>query len=295
MTLDQIRIFIAVAELQHVTRAAANLHLTQSSVSSAIAALEARHGVGLFHRVGRRIELTVEGRLFLQSAKALLAQAQNAEMMLADLGGLRRGLLTVFASQTIANFWLPARIVAYSERYPLVGLSVQIGNTYESMIAVSEGRAEIGLIEGEGEESSLAIDLVAQDRLVLVVGRGHDWAKQTPRLPDELDKTSWAIREKGSGTRSSFEQALTGIGMSIGDLSIAMELPSNEALCAAVSAGHLATVVSTSVAQAGINTGSLVAMPLDLGEREFRLVHHRERNLSRAASAFVDLILEGRN
>ncbi len=65
MTLDQLRIFVAVAERQHVTRAAEALNLAQSAASAAIAALEGRHGAKLFHRVGRGIELTEAGALFL--------------------------------------------------------------------------------------------------------------------------------------------------------------------------------------------------------------------------------------
>ena len=75
MTLDQLRIFVAVAERQHVTRAAQALNLAQSAASAAIATLEARHGTKLFNRVGRRIELTEAGTVFLAEARAVLARA----------------------------------------------------------------------------------------------------------------------------------------------------------------------------------------------------------------------------
>lgn len=290
MTLDQLRIFVAVAELQHVTRAAASLHLTQSTVSSAIRSLEARHDVVLFNRVGRRIELTAEGSVFLESARAVLAQARNAETMLADLGGVRRGVLAVFASQTIANFWLPSRLVAYSGRYPLVELRIRIGNTAESVAAVCEGSADLGLIEGEAAGPWLHMDLVARDKLVLVVGAGHPWSSRPPRLPAELFQTRWAMREAGSGTRSSFEHAIQQFGLAPKDIPVAMELPSNEALCAAVAAGSLAAVVSASVAQAGVEAGRLVIIPLDIGTREFRLIRHKERKLSRAGLAFIQML-----
>ena len=97
MTLEQLRIFIAVAEVQHMTRAAEALGRTQSAVSASIAALESRHGVILFDRVGRRIELTETGRRFLGEARGLLARAAQAERLLDGLGGdvalhrLRRG------------------------------------------------------------------------------------------------------------------------------------------------------------------------------------------------------------
>lgn len=75
MTLDQLRIFIAVAERQHVTRAAEALNLTQSAVSSAITTLEGRHGVALFDRAGRSIVLNRAGEVFLGEARKVLAQA----------------------------------------------------------------------------------------------------------------------------------------------------------------------------------------------------------------------------
>jgi len=86
MTLEQLRIFVAVAEREHMTRAAESLGRVQSAVSAAIAALEERYGTPLFHRIGRRIELTDAGRLFLGEAKAVMARAAAAELALADIG-----------------------------------------------------------------------------------------------------------------------------------------------------------------------------------------------------------------
>ncbi len=77
MTLEQLRVFVAVAERQHMTRAAEALHLAQSAAS---AAMEVRHGAKLFHRVGRGIELTEAGTLFLMEARAVLARAASAEL-----------------------------------------------------------------------------------------------------------------------------------------------------------------------------------------------------------------------
>src|ERR1700756_1164981 len=104
MTLEQLRIFVAVAELQHMTKAARAINITQSAASSAIAALEARYGTKLFHRIGRRIELTEAGRLFLTEARAVLARTSSAEKLLQDLSGLASGSLSLHASQTIANY-----------------------------------------------------------------------------------------------------------------------------------------------------------------------------------------------
>ena len=148
MTLEQLRIFVAVAEREHVTRAAEAIHRTQSAVSAAIAGLEHQSGVTLFHRVGRRIALTEEGRQFLVEARAVIAQADAAERALADLAGMKRGTLTLMASQTIASYWLPPKLVQYRARHPNVTVKAMIGNTAEVADAVEQGRVEIGLVEG---------------------------------------------------------------------------------------------------------------------------------------------------
>lgn len=95
MTLEQLRIF--VAEREHMTEAAKALNLTQSATSAAVAALEVRHGVQLFDRVGRRIKLTEAGRLFLPEARAVLARAEEAVASLDDLTGLKRGNIALVA------------------------------------------------------------------------------------------------------------------------------------------------------------------------------------------------------
>jgi len=129
VTLEQLRIFIAVAERQHVTRAAEALNLTQSAVSSAITTLEGRHGVALFDRIGRGVVLNSAGEVFLNEARKVLAQAQAAEAALADLSGLERGRLSIHASQTIAGYWLPPRLTRFHEAHPGIEIDVAIGNT----------------------------------------------------------------------------------------------------------------------------------------------------------------------
>ena len=107
MTLDQLRIFIAVAGEGHVTRAARALNLTQSAVSAVVSALETRHGVKLFDRVGRGIVLTEAGRAFIPAAQAVLNATGAAQSVLDDLAQETRGRLRIHASQTVASYWLP--------------------------------------------------------------------------------------------------------------------------------------------------------------------------------------------
>src|SRR5215469_327710 len=195
MTLDQLGIFVAVAERQHMTRAAEALNLTQQAVSAAIVALENAHATALFHRVGRRIELTQAGRLFLDEARAVLARAAAAELALAELGGLKRGTLAVQASQTIASYWLPQRLVTFHRTYPEIALRVGIGNTAQVAKAVIDGAAEIGFVEGTIDEPTLACEWLSEDRMVVVVAPAHPWAERDRVAPHELLEGEWVLRE----------------------------------------------------------------------------------------------------
>ena len=237
MTLEQLRIFVAVAERQHVTQAAAQLNLTQSAVSSAVSALEARHDVKLFDRVGRSIVLNQVGEAFLKEARAVLARAAAAEMALADFGGLKRGRLSVSASQTVASYWLPQRLAAFRKAWPGVEVSADIANTTEVADAVLAGAAELGFVEGEVEEGVLSRRRIGADKLVVVVGLNHPWAGREALDAADAPSTDWVLREAGSGTRAVFEAALAKAGVDPATLPVTLTLPGNEAVLTAVEAG----------------------------------------------------------
>jgi DNA-binding transcriptional LysR family regulator len=292
MTLEQLRIFVAVAEREHMTRAAEALNLTQSATSAAVAALEARYATTLFHRIGRRIELTAAGRVFLEEARGVLARAAAAELALAELGGLTRGTLAVQASQTIAGYWLPPRLVAYHDAHPDIDLELTIGNTAEAVAAVAAGHAELGFVEGPVDHQSLTLSVIARDRMMIVVGRGHPWAGRQRIDPGELTNSPWVLREPGSGTRSAFEAALTDFGIALSALDVAMELPSNEAVRAAVEAGAGATALSELVAMPSLASGRLSPVGFDLPERPFYVLRHSARYHSRAADALLKIIAQ---
>ena len=295
MTLEQLRIFVAVAERQHVTQAARAINITQSAASAAIAALEGRYGVKLFDRVGRRIELTKAGETFLVEARAVLARATAAEHTLEDLAGVKRGALTIYASQTITNYWLPPIAARFRARHPGVTLRIIAGNTQQVAAATREGLADLGFVEGAVEDPQLESRAVDSDRLIAVFPKGDPAAAKRKLGVRDLLAARWVLREPGSGTRAEFEAALTRLGVEPGALNVVLELPSNEAVLAAVEAGAGGTVVSALVAEAGLRAGALVSPEVALPKRSFLVVRHRERHVSRVEAAFLALIDEQRN
>lgn len=289
MTLDQLRVFVAVAECEHIRRASERLHLAPSAVSHAVAQLEQAFGLAFFHRIGRRIELTDNGRVFLDEARAVLARAETTRERLLDLGGLRRGVLHVHASRTIANYWLPARLNRFHARHPDIHLSLTIANTTEIARLLRSGEASLGLVEGDVPAPDLTGQVVAQDQLVLVVAPDHPWAK-VPPSPQDLTQGAWVSREAGSGTRLEFENGLRALGVDPARLAIMMEVASNEAMASAVETGTAAAVLSTSVVAGRIEAGLLHHVPLPLPDRRFWLLRNPERTLSPAEAAFVAML-----
>ncbi len=290
MTLEQLRIFVAVAQREHLTRAAADLNLTQSAVSAAISALETRHATQLFDRIGRRIALTQAGRLFLIEARAVLAQAAAAEAVLADLAGLKRGALTLAASQTIGNYWLPAVMARFRADYPGISMSLEIGNTETVGAMVRSGVVELGFVEGSLDCSHFDVTTVARDELVLVARTAPTTKRRSGLRASELKSLRWVVRERGSGTRALLEAALAHLGIAMNELQIVLELPSNEAVRSAVEAGCGAAALSRLVVQDAIAAGTLAALNLTLPTRSFLALRHKDRSPTPAERALLATI-----
>jgi DNA-binding transcriptional LysR family regulator len=287
MTLEQLRIFVAVADKQHVTQAARELNLTQSATSAAIAALEERYNIKLFDRVGRGIVLTHTGRTFLAEARAVLARAHGAEQVLRDIAGLEVGKLVIAASQTVANYWLPPRLQAFQAAHSGIHVSVKIGNTERVAVDVREGMADVGFVEGDIDDGALSARRIDGDALVVVVGLRHPYAKQRKLPADWLTQTPWILREPGSGTRAMFEQALRKRGLRLSELTVQLELASNEAIRTAVESGVCATVISNLVVEKSIAAKTLFQVEGELAKRSFYVLRHKERHVSKAETALL--------
>lgn len=290
MTLEQLRIFVAVAEREHVTRAAADLNLTQSATSAAIAALEARYAIRLFNRIGRRIELTQTGRLFLVEARAVLARAATAETVLDDIAGLKRGSLRLAASQTVGNYWLPPLMHRYRASYPGIALALTIGNTETVADTVREGVADLGFVEGPVDDQALSVTSVAEDEMVLVVSPTIPRPNASALSKADLKAMRWVFREPGSATRALFEKAMAKAGLRVSDINMVLELPSNEAVRAAVEDGAGAAVLSKLVVAASIEAGSLIDLNFVLPKRQFFALHHRDRSITQAERELFKLV-----
>ena len=181
----------------------------------------------------------------------------------------------------------------FQDSYPEIKLHLTAANTEQVATATRDGLADLGFVEGAIDDPHLSCRPVEGDRLVIVVSAGHPLAKKKKLKAEDLKQTKWVLREPGSGTRAEFEAALKTFALTIADLNVVLELPSNEAVRAAVEAGAGATAVSNLVAEAGLRSGMLTSPDFPLPQRHFLVLHHKERYVSRAQMALLELVGAG--
>jgi DNA-binding transcriptional LysR family regulator len=228
--------------------------------------------------------------LFLVEARAVLARATTAETVLDDIAGLKRGSLRLAASQTVGNYWLPPLMHRYRASYPGIALALTIGNTETVADTVREGVADLGFVEGPVDDQALSITPVAEDEMVLVVSPALSRPNRSALSKADLKAMQWVFREPGSATRALFEKAMAKAGLRVSDIDMVLELPSNEAVRAAVEDGAGAAVLSKLVVAASIEAGSLVDLNFSLPKRQFFALHHRERSITQAERELFKLV-----
>jgi DNA-binding transcriptional LysR family regulator len=240
MTLEQLRIFLAVVECMHFTRAAEILYITQPAVSAAVQCLETDYSVKLFHRVGRRVEITEAGKLLYIEAQKILEQVAIAERNLRELNDLQRGELRLGASLTIGNYWLPDKISQFQQDYAGIQVNCTLANAEEIAQGTASGRFDLGLVSGDVKlalQHSLTQEVVGRDRLQIVVGQSHRWFDRLEVEVEELLTTPWVMREVGSGAQQVFEQALSSWGLDLARLNVMLVFSSSEMVKAVVERG----------------------------------------------------------
>ncbi len=303
MTLDQLRIFLAVAEYLHFTRAAEELYITQPAVSAAVQSLEGGYGVKLFHRIGRHIEITEAGRLLRAEAQKVLEQVSLTERGLRELNNLQRGELKLGASYTTGNYWLPNRISQFKLQYPGIFVNCTLGNAEEICEGTAIGLFDLGLVTGDLKPSlqgSLEQEAVGSDRLQIVVGKSHPWFECVEIPITELPATAWVMREPGSGAQQMFEQALQSWGIDPTQLNTILVLSSSEMVKAVVESGVGAAAVPESMVDKEIQLSKLRAVQimdsragskvaLEIIQTVLKL-KHRQRFQTRLSTAFEKIL-----
>jgi LysR family carnitine catabolism transcriptional activator len=291
VTLRQLRAFIAVAEAQHFTRAADQLGLSQSSVSTLVRELEANLGLRLFDRHTRMLKLTLAGAEILPLAKKAMADLDSVLGSSSQLKALGRGRVSIAAASLQAALLVPRYIGAFCARYPGVVVNLYDVSQEEVPERVRSGAVDFGIGTDSSQRHDLVTRVLTTDTFIAVLPPGHPMGRKreltwkdfvgVPIIgppPDNpvREQLDFALAREGITLTRSYEVALplTIVGMVEGGLGI----------------GVLTTAVSKLAEALGL-TIRKVTKPVI--KREMSLLFHADRSLSPAAQNFRDMLLKG--
>ena len=291
MELTPIRYFRAVAQIGHITNAAAALGITQPTLSAAIAKLERELGTPLFHRTAKGVELTTAGQTFLHHAEESIAAADAATQAVRELVGLERGLIRIGGGATAISHLLPPAVSAFRAAHPGVRFYIREAGSAAVARAVATGELDLGIVTTPvpgADASALLIKPLITDELMLIVPKGHPLAASDTFEWNDLRNQTMVAFEAGSAIRNVIDSAITAAGVQI---EIAMELRSIDAIRRMVAAGVGIGFISASATEADDHPLRCNTAPIT---RDLALIHRADRTPSEATAAFELALLSAK-
>ncbi|MBR9911314.1 MAG: LysR family transcriptional regulator [Gammaproteobacteria bacterium] len=285
-TLRHLQVFLAVAREQSISRAAAELHMSQSATSSALQELESRYNTQLFDRTGKRLRLNSFGKTIRSRAERLMAHVEEFDRELLnqeDFGHLRVG-----ASLTIGNYLAVKYLAAYLQQHPQAKVELNVSSTPEVVQQVLNFQVDIGLIEAEVHHDDLRLEPWREDNMLIFCSPQHPLAGKKNLSDADLLAADWILREADSGHRVTFDRSMQGL---LPDLNIVLELTHNEAIKNAVKAGLGIGCLSSIALVDELEQGVLVPLQAEgrSMHRNFYFVMQRSAAVSQAVDWWLQL------
>ncbi len=260
MDLRTVRWFLAVAELGHVTQAAAELHVSQPGLSRAIARLERELGVRLFDREGRNLRLSPYGAVFREHAERLVAEEEAARRALAQAADPEGGEVGLAFLHTQGITLVPELVRDYRRDHPRVTFRLAQGSSEEIQAAVAAGRADLAITSPR--PAHLAWHPLVTERLRLAVPTGHRLAGRGRVRLAEAAGEPFIVMRHGYGLRSITEELFAREGI---DPRIAFEGEEAATLRGLVAAGLGVAVVPPGEPTPGVSDVAIAGARRTIG------------------------------
>ncbi|MEO7020678.1 MAG: LysR family transcriptional regulator [Ktedonobacteraceae bacterium] len=291
MNLYHLRVFMTVAEYEHITRASEELYLSQPAVTKIVQSLEQEVGQKLVERQGRRIALTYAGQVLRTYARRMFALEREMEDALGALGDIETGEVKLAANPTVGIYLLPVIVASFRARYPCVKINLEILKSREIIENTFEWKLDFGLVELEPVELPLGLnhETIAYDELILVVAPNHPWSVLSSIKPEELRDGVLILRESGSGHREAIDHAFSHQGYSVTSL---LTVPDSEVIKQMAVKGVGATIIPEMSVRRELTSGELLRIPIVGMEMrpQLSMIWREDKQFSPAAQAFRDLL-----
>lgn len=286
MTFQELKLFYHLCEDAHLSNLAQKLGITQSAISLAIKSLEQKIGEQLFDRIGKRLVLNEIGRLFKEKTYSHFVALNDAEDFFKE--SKISGILNIASSKTIGDFITPQIVFDFLTLHEHVTIQKDIQNSAQIIQMVKNAIIDIGFIESSCDEPDLYKEAIGDDQLVVISSDPN--LSQRTFFIDELFHKKWILREKGSGTREVFLEALGEIAK---DLSIFMEFSEfEEAKTILLNNPQTITCLSKVAVTNELKRGELFEVNLKnlKIDRTFYLIYHKSKYQSRLFSEFKNFV-----
>ncbi len=291
-SLRQLEVFVHVVDLGSFSKAGEAVLLSQPTISEHIAALEGTFGAPLLDRLPGGVQATQAGRVLYDYAQRMLALQRDAMHAVQDLSRALRGTVGVGGSTIPGVYLMPKLIREFRNAFPDVKVSLFVADTSDIVDDLLEGRIELGIVGSAVSHRHIESFELADDRMVLVAPPGHRWSKARSVDIKDLLGEPFVLRERGSATRKTVEEALAARGMSARDLNVSCEVVSTEAVKEAVRAGLGVSIVSQRAVEVELEHALLVSpklVGLDL-MRKLHLVIGTRRTRSVLGDRFIEFV-----
>jgi DNA-binding transcriptional LysR family regulator len=289
LNFHQLRIFFAVARLRSFSRAARELRISQPEVSSQVRQFEEDLGAVLIDRVGRRVALTDAGRTVLEHAQRIFAISDEMVEAVESLRDLSHGRLSVAASVTIGEYILPPLLSRYRRTHPGIELSLDINPTRTVVDLVLQNEVDVGFVGDDVKQRGVAVTPFGTDSLVLIAPPSHPMADAVLGV-DEIASLDYVMRKSGSAVRRVVDRGFADLRITP---HVALEVSTNAAVKQSVMANLGVGILSRYAVGLEIEVGRLVELHTpDLQmQRSFNIVVRRDKQLSGAETAFIDMVV----
>ena len=289
MELHQLRYFVAIAETGNFTRASERNHVSQPSLSQQIQKLETEVGHKLFHRLGRKAVLTEAGTAFLERARRILFEVENATKELGDKRGLGRRI-TVGAVQTVMPYLITPLIARLRDEHPNLLIGAREDFRGSLLRAVVEGDVDLAVVPQPVKDHRISIEPLFTEPLLLVVGKRHPIASRTEITVNDLAGETFV----SLGDSSSLAAQIQAF---FGDQQFRPQIGFRCAQVATLKqivASGLGISLLPQLARQTEDRESLTYLRLTGSEptRELVVIRHLQRYQSRGAEQFLSLLRE---
>ena len=286
MTLRHLQIFITVADMGGMSKAARALHISQPSISQAVSELERYYGVKLFERLSQKIYLTKEGELMLSFSRHILDSFEQMEAAMNQTSGQKE--LSVGCSVSVGTCLINDLLDEAEKELPNCRFRVIVTNSAEIEQAVLHNQVDMAIVEGVIRNENLLVTPVCEDELVVVCGKRHPLAKETGITLNMLQGQDYASRESGSVERNQFEQLFEERGLRLNRTFCST---STEAIKNAVICGRGIAIFSKRMISREVAEGSMVILPLEdiRVTRNFNMIIHKNKFLSEELKTMCEI------